>query len=445
MRFILLIVLGLILMPGAVRSVSAGPSLVVDVDTGEVLHADNAGKHWYPASLTKLMTAYLTFKAIKAGQITPETKLIVSKMARSQPPSKLGLPVGASITVKKALEVLIVRSANDIAVVLAEGVGGSVENFAKKMNAAAASLGMTGSYFANPHGLPDDRQMTTARDMALLARALLREYPQYKRIYSLPHVRIGKRRLRNRNGLLRRMKDADGMKTGFVCASGYNLVASATRGGRKLVAVLLGERSGGARTIKAHKLLESGFSNHAQDDFGSKFSLGQLAKISNANLSSATVNLHRKICKRSSPVRVSRPSSVKGWSVVFGTYDTARTATSALKENLLALRHIVFAGNGAVIKNYDTGKMRALIGSLDPEQVGKVCGHLKHNNIPCVSLEPDTLKDPPQLLKKLARSKRRRKARGRKRAKRRGRVTRRRVSRRSANFSEAKKSRRRIR
>lgn len=237
----------------------AGPSLVFDPQTGIVLHDEDATAPWFPASLTKLMTAYLTFSALRAGRLLPSTDLTVSARAAAEPPSKLGLPIGAKISVDLALRVLLVKSANDIAVVLAEGVWGDVDAFVSQMNATARGLGMTDTYFVNPNGLPAPEQVTTARDMGLLAQALLRDFPEYRHLFGLDAVKVGKRTMRTHNKLIGKFDGADGMKTGFICASGFNLVASATRNGRQLVAVVLGAPSGKTREEEAADLLQKGF------------------------------------------------------------------------------------------------------------------------------------------------------------------------------------------
>lgn len=247
---------------------SASPSLLVEPSTGLVLYAEDADLPWRPASLTKLMTAYLAFEAIRDGRLSPEDVVTASERAVKEPPSKLGLPVGAQLKVDLALKALIVKSANDVAMMLAEKIGGDETTFVEMMNKTAKRLGMTNTNFVNPNGLPviapDGKEasiqaVTSARDMALLASMLLREFPQYAEIFAMTEVKIGNKSIPTHNGLLRSYDGADGMKTGFVCASGYNLVASASRDGRKLVAVVLGETSGNARTIRAAGLFEHGF------------------------------------------------------------------------------------------------------------------------------------------------------------------------------------------
>jgi D-alanyl-D-alanine carboxypeptidase len=238
---------------------AAGPALLFDMNDGKVLYAEDLDNQWHPASLTKIMTAYVVFDAIKAGQVTLESKIGVSELANSQPPSKLGLPVGAEMTVEKALQVLIVKSANDVAVMLAEAVAGSQDAFVERMNATAKRLGMTRTNFANANGLPATEQVTTARDLARLTTAVMRDHPGYASFWSLVDVQIGKRHLRTHNSLLTHYAGADGFKTGFTCDSGFNVVASATRDGHKLVAVVLGEATGSERTLRAASLLEHGF------------------------------------------------------------------------------------------------------------------------------------------------------------------------------------------
>jgi D-alanyl-D-alanine carboxypeptidase len=245
---------------------AAGPALVFDAGSGRVLYAEDHDHVWHPASLTKIMTAYMTFEAIKAGKLTMQSKLVASEVSVQQAPSKVGLPVGATMTVELALQALIIKSANDVAVMLAEGIGGSVEDFGKQMNVTAKRIGMTHSNFVNPHGLPDAAQVTTARDLGILSMAVLRDFPEYAALWQKHDVRIGRRILRTHNGLLRTYDGADGLKTGFICDSGYNVVATASRDGKRVVAVVLGEPSGAARTVRAAGLLEHGFQAGAWSD-----------------------------------------------------------------------------------------------------------------------------------------------------------------------------------
>jgi D-alanyl-D-alanine carboxypeptidase len=244
--------------PGA----SAGPALLFDAADRSILYAEDLDTQWHPASLTKIMTAYLTFVAIEDGTLTLETKIGCSKLANSQGPTKVGLPVGATIEIETALQALIMKSANDVAVMLAEAVSGTHEAFVDYMNGTAGRLGMTRTRFANANGLPDPQQVTTARDMAKLAAAVVHDFPQYAPMWSMLEMRVGKRRLHTHNGLLTNYAGADGMKTGFICDSGFNVVASATREGHKLIAVVLGEATGQERSVRAANLLQHGFQTY---------------------------------------------------------------------------------------------------------------------------------------------------------------------------------------
>lgn len=240
---------------------SAEALLLVEADSGKVLHAENATYPWYPASVTKLMTAYVTLRAVKEGRLTLDSLITVSANAVAQAPSKMGFPLGTQVTVDNALKMLMVKSANDVAVVLAEGVGGSIEDFSEMMNRSAQRLGMTQTHYVNPNGLPDEGQITSARDLALLARALMREFPEHEMYWHLSGIKFGRRLMRNHNALIGRYQGADGMKTGFICASGFNVVATASRNGKRLIAVVLGSPSSSVRNAKAAHLLERGFNS----------------------------------------------------------------------------------------------------------------------------------------------------------------------------------------
>jgi D-alanyl-D-alanine carboxypeptidase len=236
--------------------------LLIDAESGKVLEGENATYPWYPASVTKLMTTYVTFKALREQRITMDTVFTYGPNAAAQQPSKMGFKVGTQVTVDNALKMLLVHSANDMAVVLAEGVSGSIEKFSAEMNASARRLGMTQTNYVNPNGLPADEQITSARDLAILARALIREFPEYDGYWHLGAIRFGKRIMPNTNRLLDAYPGTDGMKTGFICASGFNLVASATRGNKRLIAVVLGASSSTARAGKAAQMFERGFASN---------------------------------------------------------------------------------------------------------------------------------------------------------------------------------------
>jgi D-alanyl-D-alanine carboxypeptidase len=249
----------LLVATSSFRASAAGPSLLFDVSSGKVLYAEDQDNQWHPASLAKLMTAYLAFDAVKSGKLTLKQKIACSAAAHNEPPSKVGLPIGGELTVDLALQALVIKSANDVAVMLAEAIGGTETNFVAKMNETATRLGMTRTKFVNPNGLPADDQVTTARDLAKLARAIVTDFPEYAHYWSMAQMRIGKIRVRTHNGLLDTVEGADGLKTGFTCDSGFNIVASATRDGRRLVAVVLGDANAADRNTRASSLLEYGF------------------------------------------------------------------------------------------------------------------------------------------------------------------------------------------
>ncbi|MEQ8823051.1 MAG: D-alanyl-D-alanine carboxypeptidase family protein [Filomicrobium sp.] len=237
----------------------AGPTLLFEAETGKILYSESIDDQWHPASLTKIMTAYIAFEDLRDGRIKLDTKITCTERAYKEPPSKVGLPVGAKMRMDTALKALIIKSANDVAVMIAEALGPTHDRFIERMNKTAKRLGMTRTHFANPNGLPDKRQVTTARDLAKLARAITKEFPEHAHYWSMPAFRLGKRRLSSHNGLLKSFEGADGLKTGFICDSGFNVVASATREGRKIMAVVLGEPSSADRNVRAASLLEHGF------------------------------------------------------------------------------------------------------------------------------------------------------------------------------------------
>lgn len=272
---------------------AARPSILIDARTGMVLSHKQAFDRWYPASLTKMMTAYVVYQAIKSGEITLKSPVRVSKYALSKPPSRLGLPAGTVLNMETALKVILVKSANDIAVSIAESVAGSEAAFVRRMNRTAARLGMNGTKYVNPHGLYSPQQYTTARDLGLLSMALYRDFPQYAYILKIPALRLGKKKLKSYNSLLGRYRGADGIKTGYVCASGYNIAASAVRSGRRLIAIVLGAENAHERGITVAKLLNSGFNRTT----GRKaISIKRLAPYGKARF--VARNIKSEICKR---------------------------------------------------------------------------------------------------------------------------------------------------
>jgi D-alanyl-D-alanine carboxypeptidase len=251
----------------------ANPRLVVDVNSLKVYEQQDIFQRWYPASLTKLMTAYTTFRAIKAGRLTLQTPVVMSKHSAAEPASKMYLKPGQAMPLDSALKMMLIKSANDIAVAIGETVAGSEPAFVEMMNAEARRIGMTSSHFVNPNGLPGPGQYTTARDLAVLAITLKREFPEYAPYFAYEGFQTGKKKYPNYNMLIGRFDGADGMKTGFICASGFNQVSSATRNGRSVVSVVLGSDSLGARADESARLLQMALTESSAGKPG----LGQIA------------------------------------------------------------------------------------------------------------------------------------------------------------------------
>lgn len=233
--------------------------IVMDARTGEVLIAHNADARRHPASLTKVMTVFMMFEAIGQGRMTFATPIVMTRTAAQRPPSRLGLPVGARISAEAAILALLTRSANDVAAAVAEHMAGSEAAFAQRMTARAREIGMASTVFRNASGLPDDAQVTTARDMATLARRLMQDFPQHYHYFSTTHFRHGERLIRSHNGMLADYPGVDGIKTGFINASGFNILTSAERGGLRLIGAVFGGDNWRQRNEQMANLLDEGF------------------------------------------------------------------------------------------------------------------------------------------------------------------------------------------
>ena len=248
-----------------------GASIVVDARTGKILAAEDPDGLRYPASLTKMMTLYMVFEALESGRITLKTRVPVSANAAKEPPSKLGVRKGSTITVEQGILSLVTRSANDVSTAFAEFLGGTEARFGKMMTSKARQLGMTRTVYHNAHGLPDARQVTTARDQARLGIALREHYPQYYGYFSTRSFTYGKQVIGNHNRLLGSVKGVDGIKTGFTRAAGFNLVTSAKLDGRSIVAVVMGGKSGRSRDNKMRKLVAAYLPKASRKDRSNDF------------------------------------------------------------------------------------------------------------------------------------------------------------------------------
>ncbi|MCK0715169.1 D-alanyl-D-alanine carboxypeptidase [Chromohalobacter sarecensis] len=234
-------------------------SIVIDTESGAVLHAANADATRYPASLTKMMTLYLLFEALEDDTLSMDSRLPVSQHAAAKPPSKMGVKPGETVKVEDAINILVVKSANDVAAVVAEGLAGSESTFAGQMTDKARALGMAHTTFRNASGLPDDRQVTTARDMAILALRLMQDFPSYYPIFAKTEFTWQGRRYKGHNRLLDNYAGTDGLKTGYIRASGFNVATSAVHDGRRLLSVVMGGFTAQSRDAHMSELLDRGF------------------------------------------------------------------------------------------------------------------------------------------------------------------------------------------
>ncbi len=274
-------------------SAGATPLLLVDASSGNVLAAQEATRSWHPASLTKLMTAHLALMAVASGKLTMDTSIVMSARAVAQAPTKLGVPQGTSLRLEDALRVMMVKSANDVAVAIAEAIGGSEASFVAAMNAEARRLGMSGTYFVNANGLHDARQVTNARDMAVLMLGVLGYHAAYADLFRTPAMTVNGRMLKNTNKLTEDYAALEATKTGYVCASGFNVAASAVRGGRRVVAVVLGSPNAKTRNRITKELLDAGLS-------GTTAPVGNLRMLK-ADAPGPGTDLRRFKCGRQGP------------------------------------------------------------------------------------------------------------------------------------------------
>jgi D-alanyl-D-alanine carboxypeptidase len=373
-------------------------NLVVDVETGQIVSADAPNHLWYPASLTKMMTVYVTLSEIAAGRLSFDDKIKVSAHAAGVSPVRFGLKAGQVITVRQAINAAIVASANDAAVALAEKVAGDEDAFALRMTAMARSLGMARTVFRNATGLPDDGQVTTARDLAMLASALLRDYPEHYPLFNQRSVTIAKRSRGTVNSILGSYAGADGFKTGFTCGSGYNLVASAERDGRRLIGVVLGSPNRGQRVMEMTALLNRAFAAGAPS--GVKLTeLGDV--VSAADTGPAPTILSGGSCNAAQMAgedggTITSAARLSGWGVVFGAYAERGKAEQVLKSAKQSLGPLAKSGRMAIVqKAYEgTARYSAMLVGLDQQAAGQACKALWDKNAYCLALSPQVLGNP---------------------------------------------------
>jgi D-alanyl-D-alanine carboxypeptidase len=386
-------------------------SIVVDAKSGEVLYAKRADSIRYPASVTKVMTLYLTFEALAAGRIKLDDRVVFSPHAAAQSPTKLGVAAGDSITVSEAMQAMAIKSANDAAVAMAEKLGGTESRFAALMTLRARELGMSNSHFVNASGLPDSRQVTTARDLAILSRAVMRDYPQYYRLFSQQQFTFRGRLMGNHNRLLGRMDGVDGLKTGFTNASGYNLAVSAVRDGRRLIAVVMGGPSGAWRDNNAQGLLLTGFNVMDRRAHGEKILVAQnmfepeaagpmmrpSIEQGDRDQDGGRIQLASAAPPpRMAPVKIVEPEDTKlrkgkrerkgEWSVQVGAFKTKSDAREQIGYVKDRFGKQFAKADGSVDKNGRS--YRTVFSGFDQSQAKAACKAMKAKRLDCQVLSP---------------------------------------------------------
>ncbi len=388
--------------------------LIVDATSGREISSDQADELRHPASLTKLMTIYLTFSALDSGRLALGDALPVSSNALNAPPTKMGLPPGGSVSVRDVTMALVTRSANDAAVVLAEAIGGDEQNFARLMTQRARQLGMTSTVFRNASGLPHREQVTTARDQARLANALMREYPHYYAVFSVQSYTYRGRPLDNHNRMLGNYEGADGLKTGYTAASGFNLVMSAMRDNRRLIGVVMGGESASRRDRQMADLMDRGFAS-AQVMGISPWT--SIRKPPSARYSAAQFvpgapiqEISRAVVAKAEPspppaatpqapatTRVAGPAvpapespSLGSWVIQVGSFNEPQSAQLALERATAALPSAMRSNASAAVDEIQMASKvfhRARLTNLSQEQAVDGCKRLEKQKIYCSPLQ----------------------------------------------------------
>ena len=366
------------------------PEIVIDSDSGVILYQVHANQSWYPASLTKMMTLYLTFSALKSKKLALNGKLKASAHAAMQPATHLGLRKNESISVNDAISAVATISANDVAVVLAEQLAGSEQAFARQMNIQARSLGMNSTVFRNASGLPDSLQTTTARDMAILGFRLKQDFPEYFHYFSKPAFTYRGRTRNSSNRLLGSYKGTNGIKTGFTCASGYNLVASVQRRGIGLIGVVLGSSSNANRNRRMVHLLDTGFSKAQRGKYG--LNIVDLTS-GNSDWQAAPVRLGPGQCGRYSGKSILTGGKLPGWGILLGTYSNRKEALSIAKKARSSLKGVSRNGRTAILqRKFKHGSSwKVLLVGMRQKDVGKACKHLWAQGMICLTQSPQVM------------------------------------------------------
>jgi D-alanyl-D-alanine carboxypeptidase (penicillin-binding protein 5/6) len=377
----------------------------MDAKTGEVLYAERADSVRYPASVTKVMTFYLAFEALASGKLHLNDLVVVSPLAAAQPPTKLGLRPGETITVENALHGMAVHSANDMAVAISEKVGGTESHFAEMMTLKAQQLGMVNTRYVNANGLPDSRQVTSAHDIAILTRAILRDFPQYYSFFGQQEFTYRGHTMVNTNHLLGKMPGVDGLKTGFTNAAGFNLDASAMRNGHRLIAVVMGSSSSAVRNADVENLLLTGFDVMDRRDRGERiastqdmFGGGHAVPVSTpraSNLQGEDSDPIGVVLTRSAstppPVTVAptmtthvaaeRPHTARNWWVQVGEFHNRRQAKEQVEQVAKRFSHQFDDAEGTVDSRGH--RYRAVFSGFTEASAHEACGAVRSHGMAC--------------------------------------------------------------
>lgn len=370
------------------------PEIVIDAKTGAVLHQSDASHSWYPASLTKMMTLFLVFKAIKAKQLQLPEQLSVSPHAASQPANVVGLKAGEKISVNTAIIATATASANDAAVVLAERIAGNEDAFVKQMNEQAIKLGMTATRFVNATGLPDPNQQTSARDMAILGLHLLHDFPEWFHFFSKPSVSHNGRTFLSTNRKFLNYPGAEGIKTGFTCDAGYNLVTAARLDDRQLIGVVLGAKNSTERHSRMVNLLQQGFA--ANNQLKPEDSIGYLKN----KLDGAPYSMESTVCvngmARSREGIIETEGNLPGWGVLLGVYKTRGKALAMARSTRARIKEVVKRSRIAILpRRFERGtSWKTLLVGMTSEEAGQACWRLWADKRSCSSMSPSMLNQP---------------------------------------------------
>ena len=374
-----------VLVPATASAARRPPasSIVVNAKTGEVLSSQNADALHQPASLTKLMTLYITFEALEKGIIKMDDLLPVSQNAANRSPSRLGVKPGDKLKVSTAIDALIIKSANDCATVLAEGLGYSEPKFAEKMTEVAKALGMKNTVFKNASGLPNRRQITTARDMATLAAAVYYHFPQYYDLFSRTQFSYDGKTYYTHNHLLKSFEGADGMKTGYIASAGYNIVTSAQRDGERVIAVTLGHNTLKERDRAAAKLMEQAFGKLALNDAAAVTPV--FAKLENNDFKLAELTKEETSAASEDAASVQPAPADAIWAVQVGAFSNyAKARVYALK---IRRQFPQFKDRRIAVEPAQTASSiiyRSKLVGFDKKDAGEICKNLQKSNKSCI-------------------------------------------------------------